>query len=301
MRRWLIFGIACLGLSADVASAQEIRCTQVFMNDSERAICGNETLSALDRQMGALARRVELHQDSYKGDQRRFRKELKKCKGEVGCLSSTYQSRIVELQSIVDQLPPPSAVEAGKLEAKARKADEKWDDQTAARERWAENASESASQSEPEQEVAPPSYSAPPMEVEQPPDAGQPNQAPAVAALQPVPLATSRPDAGLSWGWLTFWILFGLAVLWGIKLKLEEVFYRCPRCRRWGAGVVKNASSENFTSVETRTERTTHKSSSYKVTGYSEKQVHIPVLKTRTTEYIQCRDCGCEWNQTSVR
>ena len=111
MQKALRVCLAVATLTPIQLHAQEIRCTQIFMNDSERRICGSEALLTFEKQMGELARRVELHQGSYKSDQRDFRSVLKKCKGNEECLTATYQNRITQLQAVVDQLPPPTSEE----------------------------------------------------------------------------------------------------------------------------------------------------------------------------------------------
>ena len=123
---------------------------------------------------------------------------------------------------------------------------------------------------------------------------------PVVTPTEPVSVGAPQADQSVSWGWVVFWGLMAIALIWGIKLKLEATFYRCPRCRRWWAGDVKDQRSEYFTAMETRTHRTTHKNKHLQVTGYSEAQVREPVTRSRKTEYIECRTCGHEWVQSSV-
>jgi uncharacterized protein len=125
-----VLALTLEAVSGTVA-AQELRCTQIFMNASEKRICATPTLMRLDQQMGQIARRAEPHQESFDSDQRRFRGALKTCKGEEGCLTVSYQNRIAELQAFVNTLAPPTDDEVTKLATEADKAQEKRDGQAA--------------------------------------------------------------------------------------------------------------------------------------------------------------------------
>ena len=96
MKGYTIGALLMLAMASGGVVAQEINCNQIFMNASEKRICATEALMVFDTKVGELGRRAALHQGSFKSDQRAFRKALKACGGDGGCLADTYNLRIGE-------------------------------------------------------------------------------------------------------------------------------------------------------------------------------------------------------------
>lgn len=278
------------------AQAQELRCNQVFMNASEKRICATQALMQLDQQMGELGRRAAMHQDSFKSDQRIFRKALKTCDGDEACLTTSYEARIAELQGFVNTLPPPTDEEAAKLASAADKAQEKRDDQAATRERIAEKLeakdAEQGIADAPEEVIESAPVEAP-QEEQAPPEAVTVDATPAEQAA-PAP-ASGEPG----WGGLALIGGVILAVLAWFKSWLNKAVRRCPRCKKWYAGKLIDQDQEAYTDYETRTFTDEHRDRSNVVTGRTTKQRQVKVRVVDTTNYYQCIHCDNKWVLTS--
>lgn len=70
--------------------------------DAEWAICDSQTLGNLDDAMTTAYRRARFDSPHYrnqiKRNQKRWLKRRNRCGGNFGCLRSTYQQRIFELE-----------------------------------------------------------------------------------------------------------------------------------------------------------------------------------------------------------
>lgn len=292
---------AVLALWFGTASAQELRCNQVFMNASERRICATPNLMQLDQQMGELGRRAAMHQDSFKSDQRTFRKTLKTCDGAEACLTTVYQARIAQLHSFVSTLPPPTDQEAAKLATAAGNAQEERDDQAATRDRIAEkleakDADQAIAEARPDMnETAP--LETPQVTVAQP-DAGQVQATPVEQAPSAPTLAPAeRPAAAGETEWRDLALMGGAILIFLAWLKswLNKAVRRCPGCKKWYAGKLIDQEQEAYTDYETRTFTDEHRDRSNMVTGRTRKQRQVKVRVVETTNYFQCMHCDHKW------
>lgn len=290
-------GLLFLIVASAACNAQELRCTQLFMNASEKRICATPALMDLDQQMGALGRRAAPHQDGFGSDQRRFRKALKTCNGDEACLTRSYQIRISELQAFVDGLQPPSEEEAARLARADAKAEAKRNAQAPAREKIAGQFAEDAMAEAP--------LEAPPAEavVNEPgvvPMQSTPADAPAEpASVEPAPPAAT--DAGeTGWGGLALMGALMIGAIAWFKSWLNRAVRRCPGCKKWFAGKVIGSEREAYTDYQTKTFEDVHKDRNYVVTGRTTKQRQVKVRVVETTDYLQCLHCDCKWSLTST-
>lgn len=117
-------------------SAQEMSCKQLFMNKSERAICGSVVLIQQDAKVGVLSRRAKIVDPDYAKGDRNFRSFLKKCEGDLGCLESAYSDRISYLQATIDSGRTLTEDESAKIQLQDEKAEKRFISQEGARERY---------------------------------------------------------------------------------------------------------------------------------------------------------------------
>ena len=289
------------------AQAQELRCTQIFMNASEKRICATPALMKLDEQIGELGRRAALHQDSFKSDQRKFRKALKTCKGDETCLTSSYKFRIAELQGFVDSLPPPTVEESAKLNRTAEKAQAKRDAQADTREEIAQQIHA--------KDLEQAATEMPNMAIETPAPIEEPStpisDSPAEPIVQEAPVdiaATQAEQSALATvnadgiDWTTTGILGAviLAVLVWFKSWLNKAVRRCPGCKRWFAGKVVDQDRESYTDYETKTFIDEHRNRSNNVVGSTSREQQVSVRVVETTDYLQCNHCNCKWALSST-
>ena len=300
MHRWIVAFAMALAWSG--VQAQELRCTQIFMNASEKRICATPSLMQLDQQIGELGRRVQPYQDTFKSDQRRFRKALKTCNGDEACLTSSYQVRISELQAVVNTLAPPTDAEADRLAAEAREAQERRHAQEATRDRIADKLQAADAASQPVQDAP----------VVQPPAPDfQSTQEPAVEVGQPVvdpnqQVATEQPSEGSgsdgpSWIWIA---VIGLAVLGAIVAFFDWLYKavrRCPKCTKWWAGEIFDQDREAYTDYETKTFTDTHWDKNFNKTGSTTRKRQVTVRVSNTTNYLRCKLCKHEWTISHSR
>jgi uncharacterized protein len=294
-------GLLLLVGASSICAAQELRCTQVFMNASEKRICATPALMDLDEQIGELGRRAAMHQDSYKSDQRTFRKALKTCDGEETCLATSYQNRIRELQAYVASLPPPTEGEAAKLAKAGARAQEKRDAQAETRGEIAEHLAESETA---EQAEALPVAEDAPAEVSmvQPVEVASVAQEPAAAEAEGGTAAPATDKSSGEAGWGGIALLFALitgALVW-FKSWLNRAVRRCPRCKKWFAGKVIDSEQDAYTDYQTKTFEDVHKDRNYNVTGRTTKQRQVKIRVGETTNYFQCLHCDCKWALTST-
>jgi len=292
LRSWML---AAVYLAASGAiHAQELRCTQIFMNASEKRICATPELMQLDEQIGELGRRVMPYQDTFKADQRRFRKALKTCNGDEACLTSSYQVRISELQAFVNTLPAPTDAEATGLAAQAQEAEQKRNAQEQTRERIADKLEATDAAAQPVEDTPmeqPEGIQAPvdPMPIG---EVGQPVAEPAEQVVEAQPEGTSdRP----SW-----WVigLIVLMVIGAIGMFVDWLFKavrRCPKCTKWWAGEIFDQDREAYTDYETKTFTDTHWDKNFNRTGSTTRKRQVAVRVSNTTNYLRCRLCKHEW------
>lgn len=287
--------MACVMATAGVAHAQELRCTQVFMNPSEKRICASPELMQLDQQMGELGRRVEPHQDSLKSDQKRFRKALKTCDGEEACLTNSYQNRIAELQSMIATLAPPTSEEIAALDIGAAKAEEKRESQTDTRERIAHELTQKdadAQLTHVEPEV---------IEWPAPEPVAIPEAAPEEPLSDRAPPASGPLDDGeISWGVWGLIALFAIGIIGWIQDWAHKAFrHRCPKCKNWNTGTVFDRDSNSYTDYETKTFDDVHKDSHGMTTGSTSSTRQVAVRVTDTVNHLRCKICSKEWTIAS--
>lgn len=310
MKKFSLVASLLLIVAGGTCSAQELRCTQMFMNDSEDRICATPALMALDRQMGELGRRVAQRQDSFKSDQRRFRRALKTCVGDEACLTRSYQYRIRELEVYVDSLPPLTEEEMAKVASAGAKAQEKREAQADTRERIAERlAADQAAEHAvlPVMEEAPAeSLMVPPLE-EAPaeflvaPPVEEVSAAPEpVAVAQVAPSATDASNGDPGWGSIALMGTLLIGVLAWFKSWLNRVVRRCPGCKKWFAGKVVDSERDSYTDYRTKTFEDVHKDRNYAVTGRTTRQRQVKVRVVDTTDYYRCMHCDCNWALTST-
>ena len=293
LKAWL-WTVALLPATGAI-QAQELRCTQIFMNASEKRICATPALMQLDQQMGELGRRVQPYQDSFKTDQKRFRKALKTCNGDEACLTSSYQVRISELQAFVNTLPPLTDTEAARLAAEAQEAEKKRDAQEQTRERIAEKLEAADAAAQPV-DAAPVEQ---PVVIQAPSD-----QLPIGEVGQPVPefieqAAEARPektDGGeTSWLGIAIAAFIVLGVIVAFFQWLYKAVRRCPNCTKWWAGEIFDQDRESYTDFETKTFTDTHRDKNFNVTGTTSRQRQVAVRVSNTTNYLQCKLCKHQW------
>ena len=266
------------------ALGQDIKCDQVFMNPSEKQICASEILMQQDDLVGELYRRAEPHFDKMKKGQREFRRALKSCKGDLTCLSTSYEFRIEELKQAINTLPPPTDEEVEQLVAEASSVDEQRDADLDERARLEEEAAQKAAILAAEVAVQP--------EIAAPAEEIAPNE---VVEPAPTPVA---PDFKFAW-WVK-WVGGGVGILvlfwlWGV---IQELFGRCPRCKKWHAAVLIDQKQNAHTEYATKTYTDVHKNKDYQVTGRTERQRQVKVRVVKTIEHLKCAHCSHEWRRS---
>lgn len=269
------------------AIAQDIKCDQVFMNPSEKQICGSEDLLRQDAVMGELYRRVEPHVDQVKKQQREFRRGLKSCKGDVPCLESSYGHRIEELKQAINTLPDATQEQIEQLSQEAAVIEEQRSEDALVR-------------AELEAEIAP-TVETSQENVETPPDSVVPNPETVISEVVDETPDIARESVESPW-WLK-WLGVGAAGifllwLWGV---IQEVFGRCPKCKQWRVASVTDSDQRRHTEYETKTFTDVHRDKNYNVTGRTEKRRQVRVNVVNTTEYLKCRSCQHEWSRSHTR
>ena len=269
--------VLVMGLCAP-ASAQDMKCNQVFMSPSERRICGSEALMQQDQIMGEMYRRAEPHIDGIKKVQREFKKALKSCKGDEACLMRSYEVRIEELKANINSLPPPTEEQIQDLSQAAEVKEEIRDEQ-------ADERSQIAAE----------------LPVEELPVVEEPAPVEASAfevpktALEVAPEPTPAVPDEVPW-----WVFIVLAVVTlGIWLWfwswLQVELKRCPQCRRWHAGQVYDQDQSEHTDYETKTYTDKHRDRNNNVTSTTERQRQVAVRVVNSLYYLKCKFCKKTW------
>ena len=104
--RGLVIGMIALSFSAGAASAASFNCKKARTN-TERAICGNRAVSALDSEMASLYKQAQKlscrGKQAVRNDQLAFLGGRNGCGADVGCLRNAYNDRISELLQEIDE------------------------------------------------------------------------------------------------------------------------------------------------------------------------------------------------------
>lgn len=295
-RRIALIVMACGFAIVGLAQAQELRCTQVFMNASEKRICASPELMQLDQQMGELGRRVEPHQDSPKSDQRRFRKALKTCAGDASCLATSYGNRITELQTYIETLAPPTAEEITSLDEGAARAEQKRLMQGDTRARITQELAGKDAEAtvEPvENEV---------IEWSEPDQVAHQEEVPVGPVVERVPASSELESRGeASWGTWALIAIFAFGLIAWIRAWAHKAFKRCPKCKNWNAGTVIDSDSDSYTDYETKTFNDVHKDRQGVRTGSTSKTRQVAVRVTNTLDYLRCKICNEKWTIATQR
>lgn len=300
MRRFLLLA----ALVAAPAAAQELRCTQIFMNASEKRICATPELMEQDATMGRLARRAETVMPDYRREQKAFRQALKRCDGETSCLAQLYTSRIDALNTAVGSMPEPDAEQAKEWAADDAKADLKRQDQAARREAYAAELQEkdakaqatSAPTVQAEMVKADPAPAEPDASVE--PE--QVNEEPAAPAPSPAAPPLPAKDSEPGWGTYAFMIAIALGVWLAFWSWLTTACRRCPRCKKWFGGNVYDYDQSSHTDYETKTFRDVHRDRNNMPIKTVERQQQVKVRVVQTTDHLKCKVCNHLWSTTST-
>ena len=258
--RW---GVLLLLLVSGMAHAQEMKCPQVFMNASEKEVCANAQLLALDRAMGTAYRAAAPHMAKIERDHRAFKKDRKACKGDVACLTAAYEARINALLASV-----PAPVEPVQQ---------------------AENVGLTPAYVEPST----------PAVAEQPTIAPPPQ--PYVASQRPAQPPAS--DEGMGWGtWaiLGLALFFLIAMIVSFVEWVALVVRRCPRCSTWWA---EDVGQEHDTrhGHETITRTDEHRNRGGEITGTTSRREQVAYKEVVTLTTFRCNACQNEWVRRSTR
>lgn len=281
--------LALVAISGSVA-AQELRCTQIFMNASEKRVCATPALMQLDQEMGQVARRAELHQDSYNSDQRAFRRALKTCKGDEACLTVSYQNRIAELQSFINALDRPTDEEAKKLAAEADQAQAKRDDQADTREAIAAKVAQADAAAEAAAPVAQPEV------MQEAPQAALAEEPVASPAVEPEPpKENEQANTLIGWAVIIFVVLVVIGITYSFVQWVFRVVKRCPRCTKWWAGEVYDKDHESHVEHETKVFVDEHRNRNNVVVGTTRRERQVAVNVSNTTHFLRCQTCRHEW------
>lgn len=262
MAKWWKVGVL-LWAVAGSAQAQEIRCNQVFMNPSEKAICASPELLAIDAQMAQAYREAQPHLDGLRKDQRAFKRERKACRGDAACLLRVYEEQIAELRSAV-----PVAEEV---------ADPVLDDAlaTGSEEPAPGILAEVANQEAPITSEPPP-VAAPVA----PPSSGS--------------VPTSRPSDGSSWVVLAVIVFVVISAIATFVSWLFKAVDRCPKCTRWWAGQETHREEQIGTAYETVDRVDKHRSGGKIIKEVTRKE-QVAYNVVRAAVRLECKYCRHEW------
>jgi uncharacterized protein len=307
LRRGIVFALWLI-LPLETSAAQEISCKQLFMNKSERAICGSEELIQQDLKVGTLSRRAEFVDSNYGHDNKAFRSALKDCKGELNCLSSVYSGRIAYLQHSIDGGRTLTDEEASRVQESDGEATARFAAQADARAKYAPEANERASRAN----TAAPSDSDEPalagskQDTEQAvteadpstsvlePPAAQETPATASPSTSPTP-TKQRTDLITLLLNLPWWVWAGTVVT--IFLVAHTPKPKCPRCGKRGGvkeiGRHHKGSSTAYRDVTVQDEHRDRSGQLMKTVSRTEQRAY------ETNHYIvdyRCANCRHEWS-----
>ena len=219
-----------------------------------------------------------------KKGQREFRRALKSCKGDLPCLTRSYEFRIEELKQAINTLPPPTEEQVEQLTAEAASVDEQRQSDADERARLEAEAAEQAEVLAVEV-VSEPEIAVPVEEV-------MPSE-----AVEPVPVAATQEFKLASWvKWAGLGI--GIMILFALWSAAKEVFGRCPRCKKWRAAVVVGGDQQAHTEYATKTFTDVHRDRNNQVTGRTEKQRQVRVNVVNTIEHLKCNNCSHQWSRS---
>lgn len=259
-KRWI--AAATLWVAAGLAQAQEIRCKQVFMNPSEKAICASAELLAIDAQMAQAYRDAKPYLDGLRKDQRAFKRERKACRGDAACLLRVYEAQIAELRSAV-----PVAKD---------------------------QAADPVSEGTPSPGMEDPS----PRVVADVTAEDLPRSSAPAAVTAPATPSGSVPAAptsdGSAWGMLAVIVIVVIWVIASFVSWLFKAVDRCPKCTRWWAGQEIDRDEQVGTAYET-VERVDKHRSHGKIIKEVTRQEQVAYNVVRAAVRLECKHCRHQW------
>lgn len=268
MVRWVALVV---WLFTGVVAAQEIRCNQVFMNPSEKAVCASPELLAIDAQMAQAYRDAKPHLKGIRKDQRAFKRERKACKGDMVCLLRVYETHIAELRSAV---PPEDPVVVS----------ERYESVQPHVEPPMPGIHTDASQTALARPVGDTDHATPP-------------EVSAVAnSLPSTPSTPSRgKDTSVNWIVLGVVAFAAIAAIVSFVGWLFKAVGRCPRCTKWWAAEEVGREEHVGTEYETvrRTDERRNRAGNLIETVHRKEQVAHSVV--RAAVRMKCRCCGHIW------
>lgn len=279
------------------------------MNKSEKAICGSLDLIQQDLRVGTLSRRAKVLDPQYSKDNRTFRSELKKCNGDLTCISDLYTGRIKTLQDTIDSGRTLSDEEIEIIESRDKKAERKFASQEHARERYAdkvhiENEEPEASQQnagkipngEDDNQVTPPSNQ---QQIASISDSQPIAEQAEIAQETDTPTYTPPNNATKTiisiWNLLPWWLWLGGAIL------VVGFFSRkkCPRCGKRGTSKEINRSHEG-SSTEYRDVdvEDKHRNSRGELIRTVTRTEQRAIKVDHYTVYFRCDNCKHKWQES---
>lgn len=303
MRGWVV--VIGLLISSKVAS-QEIKCTQVFMNKTEKAICASAEIMALDTKMSTVAHRAELIDENYRSDQKHFRKELKTCESATECLKSKYSARITYLEATISSGAPLTQDQENTATSKDTKAQIKLDKQALARQKYAEQASKNQNQT---QSLADNENSNDASSTQQilkqdiRNETAQSTDLPAqgtetTQAINSASDKDTKKEQGAYWIIITIIIIISLiflSIILSIWTWIKAIVRRCPRCTKWWAAEAIDSTSNTTTEYELRKFDDIHKDHNRIERGRTTRTQQVAVNVTQTSTLYHCKICEHEW------
>lgn len=298
-----------------VCDAQEIRCTQAFMNKSERAICGSDDLIQQDSIVGTLSRRAKVLDLNYPRENRSFRSSLKRCEGEISCLTGVYTERIEYLQNTLDNGRVLTEKEGKEIASRDDRASKKFESQEETREKYAAQLAEKKEiTTNVTQELETDSLQPQPdstVAEEESFETQERETAPGVNEALPkeehanIQIVNSEINdlltaivALIREHWIISGVIF-LVILSVIKSIINSIVGRCPRCKKWWARKYISSDSSASTEYETRAVDEVHKNRHGREVGRTSRQQQFAVGVTNTRSLCRCKFCRHEWVEHS--
>lgn len=291
--------------------SQELSCKQIFMNKSEKAICGSTDLIQLDMKVGTLSRRAKFVDPNYSKDHRLFRSSLKKCNGDLSCITNLYSTRIDYLQGIIDGSRTLTDAEIEKIEQQDQKAAERFASQESARERYASDSNKQLTQDKNTPQETSTTLNETPQiyqdNAQQSTDdvLGSPTEAPITPQDQgptnPAPSSTIGNQSGSLktilgiWNLLPWWTWAGGAIVFLAYFSRKK----CPRCGKRGTSTEVSRDHEG-TSTEYRDvvvedkHRDRHGQLIKTVARTEQRAVKVD----HYTVHYRCKNCRHKWSES---
>lgn len=260
MLRWVVLAAV---LWAGVAQAQEMKCNQVFMNPSEKAVCASPELLAIDAQMAQAYQEAKPHLDGIRKDQRAFKRERKACKGDMACLLRVYETQIAELRAAVPPADAPAAEEAPV-------------DPYGASEPAMPGVVADVAQMDPAQPERPQDF--------------------ASSSEDPAPVPPTKKDTSFSWGPLVITLLVIIVLIASFFSWLWKEVRRCPECGKWWGEEIDRAEQVG-TAYETVTRTDKRRNRSGIVIDTVERQEQVAYNVVNAAVQLRCVRCKHTWIQ----